>query len=373
MKPSQQQSGPEAGANITLATKAGQVESWLAALPLDDPLESARRLTGYLAAHDRAELPAGFRKQLLDLVSADVRRTLNVLERQFRHMALPMDEVEQAHVEGAVALLGAVADFAKHLLLESGERALHLFGGNPLPVYYSRFLHARLEAMDICHLSHRQLPEGFWLDCHRIGLRLLQSGLAETPDLVRTPASLRDLYLALLLEASADPYHLSAQERVWVTDLIARHGALATLEPPASARHSGVFGIRAHQDRPPFPLAWQRNVVPDCDLVLNTAPLVRKLALLISQVERGRAAPEDVPAIRHPGYRDLLQRLKLCWGASTQRTASRHRPAQRSQRTVLIGLPAVHGRLASADAPGDGAEPVACQILNDSSGGMALL
>ncbi|MFA5081679.1 MAG: hypothetical protein WC474_03920, partial [Hydrogenophilaceae bacterium] len=319
MTSSNQALRPEAAANITLATKARQVEAWLGALALDEPLGNAGRLADYLETHDRAGIAAAFRKQLLDILADAIRQTLNALDTEFRDMPLPMDEHQLGHVDQALRLLAAVADFNRRLIRDSADRSPPLFGENPLPGHLSRFLHAEREIMGLCHLSHRQLPERFWLGTHEAGLTLIESGLAGKPDPAHPAATLRDIYLTLLLEATADPYHLSEPERIWTVDIIARYGALVVLEPVQRAHRGGVFGIRADQDKPPYPLAWQSGVVPDCDLVLNTAPLVRKLALIVSHLERGRALPQGVPAIRHPGYKDLLQRLKLTWGGATHR------------------------------------------------------
>ncbi|NTV95351.1 MAG: hypothetical protein HGA75_08020 [Thiobacillus sp.] len=372
MKPSLQQTGPEAGANITLATKAKQAEDWLAALPLGDPPGTARALTEYLLAHDRPEVAASLRKQVYDVLSDGIRRTLNLLAKKLRNQRLPLDERELDHVDRAIDLLGAVAEFNKRFLLEGSERALPLFGSGQSAGYYSAFLHARLETMAVCHLSHRQLPDGFWLGINQVGQKLIQSGLADSADPVRSPATLRDVYLALLLEATADPYHLSELERTWTIDVIARHGALALIEPAKAMSRGGVFGIQAQHDRPPYPLSWQRNATPACDLVLNTGPLVRKLAIILSQMERGRTPEQDVPVVRHPGYKDLLQRLKLTWGGSTQRTSTRHRPAQPGRRTLLVGFDAVHRQLAEPHGASDPAGAASCQLVNDSPGGMAL-
>ncbi|MDD4880189.1 MAG: hypothetical protein PHR30_04110 [Gallionellaceae bacterium] len=371
MTSSDQQIHPEAAANITLATKARQVESWQGALAPDDPLGNAARLADYLAAHDRAGIAAAFRSQLLDILSVAIRRTLDALDTEFRDMPLPMDARQLEHVDRALRLLVAVADFNRRLIREGVDRSPPLFGENPLPGHLSRFLHAALEIMGLCHLSHRQLPERFWLDTHQAGLTLIESGLAGKPDPAHPAATLRDIYLTLLLEATADPYHLSESERIWTVEIIARYGALVRLEPAGDVP-GGVFGIRADQDKPPYPLAWQSDTVPDCDLVLNTAPLVRKLALIVSQLERGRPLPQGVPVIRHPGDKDLLQRLKLTWGGSMQRFSARHRPAQTSLRIAIVGFQPIHRHLADAAGLAGESDVSQCQLVNESPGGTAL-
>jgi hypothetical protein len=370
MKPSYKLSHPDAGGNITLATKAKQVEVWLESLPHSDALVSASALTAYLSAHDRAGVASGLRRQILDMASATVARVLDALAAEFRAMPLPLDDRRRDRVDQVLALLSAVADFNKRLILECADRSPPLFGENPLPGHLGRFLRTAREIMAVCYLTHRQLPDGFWLDAHQTGLLLFEAGLAASPDPVRPASTLSESYQAVLLEAVADPYHFSEQERLWTQDVIFRHGNLASVEAARTTLHGGVYGIHAGQDKPPFPLSWQQGVVPDCDLVLNTAPLVRKLALIVSQLDRDKPSTSAAPAIRHPGYRDLLQRLKLIWGGSTQRATARHRPARQAQRKFIVGFDAVFRHLAGR--PEEGAA-VSCLLVNESLGGVALL
>lgn len=373
MKPSYQQARPDAAANITLATKAKQVEAWLETLPHDDALASAALLANYLAAHDRAEVAAAFRKQLRDLVSVSIARIMNALALEFRDMPLPMDARQLDHVGHALRLLAAAAEFNKRLILESADRSPPLFGENPLPGHLGHFLQLQREILELCHLSHRQLPEGYWLDTHQAGLKLIEAGLYAAPDPARPGATLGELYLAVLLEATADPYHFSAQERIWTQDIIARHGRLAVIEPAQATSQGGVFGIRAGEDKPPFPLSWQNAVAPDCDLVLNTAPLVRKLALVISQMGRERRPQEAIANVHSPAYQPLLQRLKAIWGGSSQRATARHRHGRLSQRTAVIGFYPVYHHLSGTAGQADEKATVQCHLVNESLGGLALL
>ena len=373
MKPSNMQIHPEAGANIPLATKAKQVEAWLSSLPHDDPLVSARLLAGYLVRHDRAEIAAGFRKQLLDAVSVEFRRILNTLEAAFRDLPLPMDVGQLDRADHALRLLAAASDFNKRLIAECAERSAPLFGANPLPGHLGRFLHLQREIMDLCHLSHRQLPDAFWLGSHRAGLILFRFGLVGTLDASHPATTLGELYLPILLEATADPYHFSEQERLWTLDVIGRYGSLAVVELARNATRGGVFGIRVGDDKPPYPLSWQSDMQPDCDLVLNTAPLVRELALIISRMGADGGGDRTPPDARLPGYKALLQRLKLIWGGSAQRASVRRRPARPSLRTAVVGFHTVYRYLADPAGQLDEDAAIQCQLVNESLGGVALM
>lgn len=372
MKPSFKQTRPEAVVNIPVATKARQVEAWLEALPLGDILASARLLSDYLRAHDRGEVPIALRKQILDLGVVSVRRVLNLLGAEFRDMPLPMDARQLKHVELAIGLLDAAGDFCKRLIVEHADRSPPLFGVNPLAIVLGRFLNLQRELIRLCHLTHRQLPDGYWRDTHQAGQLVLESGLSGEQDAGQPGSTLSDLYLAILLEAAADPYHFSEQERLWMQDVISRYGNLAAVGRAGDAPYRGIFGIKVLEDKPPFPLSWQASPDPDCELVLNTAQLVRKLALIISQLDRGQGPADAGIPVRHPGYRPLLQRLKLTWSGASQRTTARHRPVKPSLRTVVVGFHPVYRHLSGALGEAEKGAVAECQMVNESLGGMAL-
>lgn len=366
MKPSPQQAGPGAGANITLARKAKQVEAWLAALAPDDALATAVALRAYLAAHDRPAVSAGLRRQLYDVLSGAIRATLDALAAELCAMRLPLAGRQLEQVEGAVGLLDAVAEFHRRLLADASESARPFLGAGRSAAHLSAILHARLETMAACHLSHLQLPEGFWLAVNQVGQQLFQSGLAAAADPARPSARLGEAFLALHLEANADPYHLSDLERAWTLEIIARHGALATVAPAA---HAGVFGIRVGHDAPAYPLARQPDAAPACDLIVDTAPLVRRLALMVNRIARGGPPESDLPAAGGSGYLDLLRRLQLAWSGVSQRMYARRHPATPGRHRLVVGFAAILRQLANPDAPSTAAQ---CSVLDASPGGMAL-
>lgn len=354
------------------ATRVKQVEAWLSALPYEDTPACARAMAEYLVLHDRAELPFAFRKQLFEHVTANARRVLNLMLAELRERSLPLDASHNGLVEQALALLLASVDFVERLMIDAGGKARPWFGESPLPSLTSRFFHLQSQIMALCHQTHRPLPSGFWLATHKAGLGVFESGLVGLRDPDNPAATLGERYLALLLEAAADPYHFSAQERIWLQDLIARFGGLVVITPARLANHGGVYGIRAAEDKPPMPLAWRPERLHDCDLVLNTAPLVRKLAMIVNQLDHEGEVRHALPAVRHPAYRELLRRLKLQWGGASQRITLRHRPAKPSQRNAMVGFYPIYRLLSGGGEPGDAQAMAACQLVNESAGGVAL-
>ncbi|MDR3395862.1 MAG: hypothetical protein P4L70_12725 [Parasulfuritortus sp.] len=372
MKPSYSLSVPSEIRDVNLATKARQVEGWLEGLSNLDVLGKGALLADYLTVHDRTDLPAGFRSQLLDMTGPAVGEVLLALEAEFREQPLPLDAGRRDQVELAIRLLSSVAAISKRLIFEYAEYSPRLFGENPLPGYVSRFLHAAGGILDVCYLCHCQMPTGLWLDIHQTGYLIYQAGLTDTPDTARPPVTLMDAYTALLLEAVADPYHFSGQERLWIRDLIARVGHLARVEDARSAKLNGVYGIRVSEDKAPYQLSRKNEIVPGCELLLNTAPLAKKLALVINHMEQGRTGEPDMPLVRHPSYKALLQQLKLIWSGSTMRLASRRTPLRQAQYRMMLGFHTIHRQLASGQKDCPDGTAISCHLVNASQGGVAI-
>lgn len=373
MKPSYTLSVPIGTGNINLATKAKQVEAWLAQLQGYDIPERVALLTAYLNEHDRPDLPAAFRRQILDLAGPVLGPLLRNLELGLRDMPLPMEAGQRKRVDAVVLLMLAVGSMNKRLIVEFAEYTPRLFGSNPLPGHIAAFLHSARQLLDICYLSHSQIPDGFWRDMHQTAHLIFASGLVETADPTGKSPSLIAIYTAMVLEAIADPYHFAEQERLWLRDVIKRLGPLAKLEDARAPNHKGVYGIRVKEDKLPYPLAWQKGTEPDCELVLNTTGPARKLALAISRIEQGRYDEQAMPLLRHPAYKALLQRLKLLWSGSMRRTTPRRVPAQPVQPRLMLGFHAIHKFLAGTFEAQDEVSIISGRVINESLGGMALV
>jgi len=372
MKPSYKLSSIALQRDVNLATKPRQVETWLELLPVSDAVAKADLLAAYLSSHDQPDVPSGFRRQLLSLTGPAVEGVLNDLEAEFNEMPLPLSAGQHARVDGALRLLSAVSDMNKRLILDYAEYTPRLFGENPLPGHVSAFLRTARQTLDTCYVSHRQVPDGLWLDIHQTGSLISEAGLIETADPGRSGRLLIESYAALLLEAVADPYHFSRQEHLWIRDMVDRHGRLAKVERVHSGTRNGVYGIHVDQDKPPYPLSWQKELAPECDLVLITTQLVRKLALLLNQMIRQDSDEQAVPLGQHQGYKGVLERLKLLWSGSLLRTTARRSHMRQDRGKVLLGFHAVYTYLAGSQGPGPQAAAISCLLMNESLGGMAV-
>lgn len=372
MKPSYTLAVPDAPPNINLATKAKQVETWLAGLPDDDALVKCDLLAAYLAEHDRPTLPASFRKELLALTGQAVADVLRRLKAEFKESSLPMDGRQRDRVDRLIRLLSTVAAMYQRLILDHAEYPPRRFADHSLPGLVSDLLRVSGHILNICYLCHRQAPEGLWRDIHQTGYLIFSAHLNDVLDPAGSGATLIEIYTAMLLEAAADPYHCTGRTRLWIEDVIDRQGRLAELEYTDSATHKGIYGIRVDEDLPPYPLSWRMEMTPDCELVLNTAPLARKLALVINQMEQGKAMEQAVPAAWYQPYKALLLQLKLLWSGAMSRSAPRRASLRPTRHFAVLGFTAIHAQLVGGLNGGSETGAIGFELVNESPGGVAI-
>lgn len=370
------------GGNIPPANNPEQAEAWLRTLPEDEPEETAWQLSRYL--RDHADVRPDFLGHLVDLATGPADDCLRRLGACYGDAPPPLSGAPQRAADAAVELLGAMAGIRLALARQAAERRWWRGAGHSLGPHLHQYLSVATRLLEICHATHRDLPGGFWAtthDAYRIALAF-EIEAVRHDGLV---GSIGELYLGLLLEALADPYHLSPPERLAVRGLIARHAHLARLAPADDAPCGGSYGVRFGTDAPPRPLAWKEDAVEDCDLILDSTGLARALALLANRLEHGpRPAVEELPqSLSAATYLALLRRLKLKWGASVQRFAPRQEPRQRPLGDAQFGFTAAYRVIAETTGdPEAGPETrgpaairtaLSAEILNESREGVALL
>lgn len=196
---------------ITLATKAKQVEAWLSALAESVPPCHAGLLAEIFWSHNPSSVPEVLRRQMFQILWPRLVATLQALADASRGGKDVNARVAMS--EPALGLAVAAIEFVKPHILDWSERTPRLFSDNPLPGLLAGLMVLQRGVMNLCHTAYRQLPEGFWLDVHQSAQLMNALALAESADSAMSPLSLVSLYKAILLEALADPFHLSEQER----------------------------------------------------------------------------------------------------------------------------------------------------------------
>lgn len=378
----------DAARNINLETKPKQVAAWLKRVPLSNPVEAAEEMADYLTAANRAKIAHDHRAKVAELLAPAVDETVNALRQQYVAAALPLPPRLRRNRQLAHRLLMEMAALYKLLISEWLGKTFKL-GRTPLPGYMLQLLLNLQTVLEISFETYENVPPGVWVDAHQTYNHALRNGMQDViPEGSPRAMSLEQVYKTILLTALADPYHFPHIELPWAKDIIARFSNLALLFPAEDQKgKSGLFIVEVNTDSPPRPLVWDSHPTnPRWDLMLNTTEMVKHLAMLSTHV-KGREDPEKLglpTAARDPAYAGMLRRLKLNWGATSQRQSQR-RKMQSGGKTmeVALGLRTIHQHLlpnaAARSAMTQGQQEAAqtspifqCETVNDSMGGLAL-
>lgn len=344
----------KAASTINLDFSPDQVGSWLAKLPLSSPIEAAEKLSRFLSAFNRIELPASHRERLAGLLKTSVYHHADALMQGLGELPLPKPQYRV--LELGQALLGELATTQKRLILDALSRKQD---NDTVGRLLSDLLDCADRLMTICYRCHTALPAGLWLDLHQSLLCARHLGIES--------GALVDGYKAVLLLALADPYQFTAQELDWTQDLARKSAGMASLgQADAAGKSLAPFCLQADMDNPPQP-STRHYANAQYSLFFETSGIAKQLAMLgnairTRRIKEGLALP---PESDWPAYSVLLNKLKLRWGASKHRMIQRRKPLQDKPYEIALGLdnlrahPPMQGALASP--------------INDSAGGLALM
>ncbi len=353
---------PKAASTINLDFSPDQVGSWLAKLPISNPAEAAEKLSRFLSAFNRIELPASHRTRLADLLKTGVDHLADKLVEGLSTQTLPLPKPQYRALELGQTLLGELATMQKRLILDTLSRSQD---GATVGKLLSDLLDCADRLTMICYRHHTALPTGLWLDLHQSYLCAQHFGIAAAPP----GGNLVDGYKAMLLLALADPYQFTGQELDWTRDLAVSTAAMANITPAHAAGKSlAPFHIQADMDNPPQP-STRHYTKAQSTLFFETSGIAKQLAMLGNAI-RTRRVKEGLtlpPEADWPAYAVLLNKLKLRWGASKHRMIQRRKPQQESAYEITLGW---DNLCASPQAPTT--KRALCSPINDSAGGLAL-
>ncbi|SCK14863.1 hypothetical protein [Vogesella sp. LIG4] len=159
----------------------GQLNDWLRQRPLGQPLECAEQLRQALEQLNRARLPTAQRAKLLDRHQQEHKILLPLLERLAANGELSTQHRARHAARLAQHLALALHNGYKLLAMERSEE----HGLLALDKYKTEALClAMRSARQLAFLyarTYSTLPEGFWLDCHRLFFHALEKGWENIP------------------------------------------------------------------------------------------------------------------------------------------------------------------------------------------------
>ncbi|TCS70414.1 hypothetical protein EDC61_11613 [Sulfuritortus calidifontis] len=342
-----------------------QVGAWLAKLPLAAADQAAEKLSRFLNAFSRIDLPAQHRSQLAGLLKTSAWHLIERLEGELAAHSPPWPAKPYRWLNLSQALLGELANSQKLLVLGS----LHQHDLAQAAPRLTDLVETLGRQLSIAYRSHTPAPAGLWHELHQSYWCAAQQGMTE-PSAKPAWARMVEHYKSLLLLAMADPYQFTARELEWARALAEAIAPATRLAPAGKGKTAmAPFHVDPLADEPPQALA-RTETATAVGLLFDTSAAARQLALLGNAIKNRRTtAGMPLPAEPEwPIYLALLNKLKLRWGASKHRLVQRRKPQQESRYEIGLGL---HGLCQLVGQTGNGTV-FHGSTLNDSAGGLAL-
>jgi hypothetical protein len=363
---------PSKGEGKRFALQSGDIQSWLANLPQDDPLDAARQIVAQLMSLNRTRVRITLRLEVTENMVRHCGDLLPHLGAALADGALPLSAASRDMANVAEKLLEELAFSYKMLLVEQSRRLFGFAasGRALLPVLRAmQMLALRLKFSYRMYATH---PKSAWTELHELYQFAMRRGLAARAlsDGGETPLT---VYRDALLLAFAEPLKLMQGDLDRVTAWLERFGHEATLGSAGHAKSGqGMFLIKPRRDVAGYALSKRHRPAPQGhDLVLGTFPLAERLLDQIARLTAGATvATLGLPEMaEEPAFRDLMGRLVTHWGTVPNRRFTRLRTHARVE--ICVGIRGIweflSSRVAGAACSGE------WMVTNESPRGFALM
>lgn len=318
-------------------TRPKQVEAWVAALPMANTGECARRIYYALREMNRLDISSHDRFKALEILRTPVYHIAGVLKKHYISQNLPLSPKNQKIAELAIQLNAEMALGYKCVINDKLSKTFSMLSTNTLTKCIHRAIRYLGNVLMCSYQIYIQHPELVWLQIHRLYLYAEENQLHNTlvKDHIVTESfndsSIADVYKQMLLLALAGPYRL----RQPITETV--YQALANWAPHARILPYGeiqaeecAFTINLNTDAAPGYFRGDATVDPTFCRTVDTSELTR----VISQSLMNSGASKPVIP------EDVQKRLLLTWSGKAHRTFSR--TAKNNEIAITLGLSATH-------------------------------
>ena len=302
--------------------------AWIEALPLAQPLESARKLASHAEALNHVRFDPDDRVQILEGARAAAGVLLEEMEAIYTRSTLPHGQRARDAIAIARTLASALSTGYR---IAASEKAGKLLGFGPkkqVPALLHRAMHYLFEGLRASYKSYTQVPAGAWAQMHDLYLYAEEQGWLREGVGDDAKTTVHDIYTESLLLALTDPYRLAPGEADKVLAQARAYRGLATLGQARPATPTGAhFLVPCDQDKPPKPAlsANDDSGGPHWRL-LDANALVDKLRARKQAVEAGNVSATMRSALGPEGLA-LLAKLVTLWSEPPKR-AHRRTPAE---------------------------------------------
>ncbi len=329
-----EQSKPMSG---SFDTKPRHVEAWVAALPMANTGESARRIFNALKEVNRLDISAHDRFKVMEIFRTPVFHITGVLKKHYVSQNLPLSPKNQKIAELAIQLYSEMALGYKAVIEDKIHSTFSKLSSKTLTQSIHRTIQYLSNVLLCSYQIYIQHPEHIWLQIHRLYLfaeeNHLQNTLVKNNIETEPPGErdISDIYKQTLLLALAGPYRLRQQvtEAVYIT--LESMASACKILPMSETQETGAgFTINLNTDAAPGYFRNDGTANPAFHRVIDTSELTNLLEMPLSTAEN---SPASIPE-------NVRKQLIRTWSGNSSRAFSR--TTKSNETAITLGLSATH-------------------------------
>lgn len=318
-------------------TRPKQVEAWVAALPMANTGESARRIYGALREINRLVISSQDRYKAMEILREPIHQITEVLKKHYINQNLPLSPKNQKIAELAIQLNSEMALGYKAVIQDKLGKTFPGLSSKTLNVSLHRAVRYLSNVLLCSYQIYIQHPENVWLQIHRLYLfaedQQLHANLIKdhvAPEAL-LDSSISSIYKQILLLALAGPYRLRQHVTGAVYDALENWVSSARIMPYGEIQDDAyAFIISMNTDAAPGYFRDDGTVNPAFCRTIDTSELAQKVNnALLSDEGLSNKIPEDV-----------LKRLLITWSGKSHRTFPR--TSKNNEIAITMGLSATH-------------------------------
>jgi hypothetical protein len=316
---------------IELTTK--NISQWVEHLPAANLGESAQSIYRLLVDANQTIVEPEKRLAILNIIEPAALKVANSLERQFVNNHISLTE-KQRKIAALVQAIQTEISIGYHAVIESVisegvKRSTRKILANA--IYQALKYHGLVILR--CFQLYASVPGRVWRELYHL-YQMSRDHQIETLEIKLTNSSnlsnSKNLFVQIMLLATANPYQLRQSEIELVWDILPDYVEFCSMEAHAFSKNP--FFINLNSNLPPTQKSLYRNQVDENKLKISVVALLEKLKIDLAQVsENAKYSARKTMVFKH---------LIHCWSQGTQRSFAR--TSCHDDIDVSIGLGATH-------------------------------
>lgn len=310
---------------------------WLAAAHDKAGFEDADQLYRQLLVLRDAAIPNLQRLKLLDLLYPHADRVALAELPRLRKASLPISRKQREHVRLLLDILETLTQDYFNSLAEFFDPEAADKQRSPISSL-RRTMETLAWQVRITHLIAAPTSPVLWQQLHSAFRTARRLGVDALPG-AHGGASIREIYISVLLAATAQPASFSPPELEFIENVIGLYAADMVLQDAPPPDSDGIFWVDLDKDAPAHALI-RRIPPPDAQVLyfscagLAEFVLAQRTALLDGASAELLGLPAFADTSTAPG---TLQRLSQLWGHPTKRRFPRRRQSYRANLCSGLG------------------------------------